>query len=198
MVQPLQYWCELYERHKQTALCLDIEVTRFNGPISIVGLYKPKDGLIECQQFVKGRDLNQRNLTKAFVGCTLLITFNGRKFDVPRIKREFPGAIPHVPIIDLYLIASRLNLKTNLKVLENTFGIDRLDPRTKRRGIAVRLWKRYITYKDEKALALLLEYNKQDTVNLYPLAEELMKRNVGGRNSRNGAQAGVYISHSFS
>ena len=102
----------------------------------MVGLYQPKDGLIECQQFVKGRDLNRENLAHAFAGCTMLITFNGRKFDVPRIKREFPGVIPKVPLIDLYLFARRLDLKTNLKVLENTFGIDRLDPRTKIRGIA--------------------------------------------------------------
>ena len=175
MVLPLHYWRELYERHKPTALCLDIEVSRYNGPISVLGLYQPKDGLIECQQFVKGKDLTRENLVQAFTGCTMLITFNGRKFDVPRIKREFPGVIPNIPIIDLYLFARRLGMKTNLKVLENTFGIDRLDPRTKRRGIAVRLWKRYITYGDEKALALLLEYNKQDTVNLYPLAEELME-----------------------
>jgi len=175
MVLPLQHWRELYERHKKTALCLDIEVSRFNGPISVVGLYQPKDGLIECQQLVKGRGLTRENLSKAFAGCTMLITFNGRKFDIPRIKREFPGIIPNVPILDLYLLARRLGLQANLKVLENTFGIDRLDPRTKRKGIAVKLWKRYITYGDERALALLLEYNKQDTVNLYPLAEELTR-----------------------
>lgn len=175
MVLPLHCWRELYERHKKTALCLDIEVSRANGPISVLGLYQPKEGSIECQQFVKGKDLNRENLAQAFAGCTMLITFNGRKFDVPRIKREFLGVIPNVPIIDLYLFARRLGLKANLKVLENTFGIDRIDPRTKRRGIAVKLWKRYVTYGDEKALALLLEYNKQDTVNLYPLAEELMQ-----------------------
>lgn len=174
MVLPLQYWRKLYDRHKKTALCLDIEVSRFNGPISVVGLYQPKDGLIECQQFVKGKDLIRENLSKAFASCTMLITFNGRKFDIPRIKREFPGVVPNVPNLDLYLIARRLDLKASLKVLENSFGIDRLDPRTKRKGIAVRLWKRYIKYGDDKALALLLEYNKQDTVNLYPLAEELM------------------------
>jgi len=184
MVQPLQYWRELYEIHKQTALCLDIEVSRFNGPISVVGLYQPKDGLIECRQLVKGRDLTRENLVQAFAGCTMLITFNGRKFDIPRIKREFPGVVPNVPIIDLYLFARRLGMKTNLKVLENTFGIDRLDPRTKKRGIAVKLWKRYITYNDHSALDFLCEYNKQDTINLYPLAEELMNL-VLKKSSRN-------------
>ncbi len=174
MVLPLSYWGTLYERHKHSALCLDIEVTRFNGPISVMGLYQPKEGVIECQQLVKGRELNRENVVQAFSNCSLLITFNGRKFDLPRIKREFPGVIPPIPTLDLYLFARRLGMKTNLKVLENTFGIDRLDPRTKRRGIAVKLWKRYITYGDQNALNLLLEYNKQDTVNLYPLAEELM------------------------
>lgn len=175
MVLPLHYWRDLYERHKKTALCLDIEVTKYKGAPSVVGLYQPKDGLIECQQFVKGKDLNRENLAQAFKSCTMLITFNGKKFDVPRIKGEFPGVIPNVQNIDLYRIAKRLDLQANLKVLENTFGIERLDPRTKERGIAVKLWKRYVAYRDEKALALLLEYNKQDTVNLYPLAEELMK-----------------------
>jgi len=175
MVQSLKYWCEVYERNKETALCLDIETQYFNGPISVVGLYRPRDGPIECQQFVAGRDLTRENLIEAMKDCTILITYNGKRFDVPKIKQEFPGVIPDsIPIVDLYLFAVKLNLKASLKVLENTFNIDRLDPRTKRRGIAIKLWKRFQTYGDQNALALLLDYNKQDTVNMYPLAEEFV------------------------
>ncbi len=47
MDSSLLYWCEIYERFKSEALCLDIETTYYNGPISLVGWYKPQEGLIQ-------------------------------------------------------------------------------------------------------------------------------------------------------
>ena len=54
-----------------------------------------------------------------------------------------------------------------------TLGIDRLDGNLKR-GHTIRLWQQYEQRRDDDALNVLLAYNKQDTVNLYPLAEKLM------------------------
>jgi len=172
-----KYWCELYKKLKHEALCLDIETTGFNGSITLVGLYNPRDGLMEHTYFIRNKDLNTENLKKAFQNCKLLITYNGASFDVPRIKREFPGSIPEEVLnFDLYLLAKKLKLNTNLKVLETTLGIDRLHEESKKRHIAVNLWKKYAHGKNEKALLALIEYNKQDTINLYPLAEKLIER----------------------
>jgi len=126
---------------------------------------------------VRGKNLNYGNLKRAFDGCKMLVTYNGIKHDVPKIKQEFPGVVPEkMPNIDLYRFARMLDLNTNLKVLENTLAIERMEEFSKKRRIAVKLWRRYSRYNDVRALSMLLEYNKQDTVNLYPIAEELVER----------------------
>jgi len=147
-----------------------------NKPISVIGLFTPKDGPVEHDVFIRGRNLTWENLAKAFKDCHLIITYNGLAHDIPKIRSEFPSLLPDdFPILDLYRIAKRLGYDTNLKSLEFNFGIKRLYDYTERRHIAVRLWKKYEEKKDEQALNMLIEYNKQDTVNLYLLAEQLMK-----------------------
>jgi len=175
MESSLKYWVDLYQKNKHEAICLDIESTKWNGPISVVGLYQPKEGLVQCQSFIKGQNLTKENLEEVFKNVKMLITFNGLKFDVPKIKSEFPNIIPkNIPVFDLYLFAKKLNMSTSLRVLENTFGIQRLKSYSERKRIAVKLWKKYKTG-DADALAKLIEYNKEDTINLYPLAERLVK-----------------------
>ncbi len=174
MPKSLLPWCKLYEQYKYQALCLDIETSRFNGPISILGLYQPSEGEMDCTQLIKGKNLTHEDIANAMSACKLIITYNGIKFDLPMIKKEFPGAIPKVPIIDLFLFAEKLKVRTNLKVLENTFDIVRPEPLSTKRGKAIKRWRRYIKYGDQQALQNLLEYNKQDTINLYLLAEKLV------------------------
>jgi uncharacterized protein YprB with RNaseH-like and TPR domain len=175
MVKTLVYWSQLYEKLKFESFCLDIETAKYNGPISVVGLYQPADGQVEFVSLVRGDTLTLENLKSALQNVKMLITYNGLRHDIPMIKREFPGAIPEgIPVIDLYLFARRLEMNTNLKVLENTMRIDRLEDSSKRRGLAIRRWRRYREHDDHDALAKLLEYNRQDTINLYPLAEELV------------------------
>ena len=144
---------------------------------------------------MKGRNLSYENLKKAFAGCKMLVTYNGIIFDVPKIRQEFPGIISEgIPIIDLYRFARKLGMNTNLKVLENTLGIERLEDYQKKRNIAVRLWKRFAQYNDARALSMLLEYNRQDTINLYPIAEELVARVFESA----GKNEGLRLSESYS
>ena len=173
MTQPLIYWAELYRRNRTKALCLDIETTGWNKPISVVGLGRPKDGIPDVIQLVKDQNLSTENLKWALQGCQLLITYNGIHFDLKRIRKEFPGVVPYgIPVLDLFRFAKRCGIRTDLKTLENTFHIERMEESTKRRGIAVKLWRRSQEGNAE-ALKQLLEYNRQDVINLYPLAEML-------------------------
>lgn len=173
MAYDVSYWVKLYKKLKYESLCVDIEVTRIGGPISVVGLYRPKEGLMECETFVRGINLTAENLKRAFEGCKMTITFYGLKQDIPKINQEFSGVIPaNIPHFDLYFFAEALKYGTGLKVLENTFGIDRGSIRSR---MTRRYWDRYTKYHDETALNHLIEYNKQDTINLYPLAEQLVK-----------------------
>jgi len=171
----LQYWVALYEELKHKSLCLDIEVTQYGGPIAIIGTYVPKNGEIQYNSFIKNKDLTQNNLKNLFSDCKLLITYNGLAFDIPKINKEFSGAIPQeTRILDIYQLVRKLGLGTNLKVLENTLGIERMNGDHK--GKAIRLWRRYSQYRDKAALQELLEYNRQDVINLYPIMEEIKKR----------------------
>lgn len=179
-VKALRYWCNLYNRLKLDALCLDIEVTQFNGDVAIIGVYQPREGPIEYTAFVKGKNLSCEKLRPVFRDCKMLVTYNGVRFDVPRIKGEFPGIIPdEIPTLDLYLFARKLGLNTSLRVLESMFGIQRLHEHSSRPEIAIGLWKRYKRLGDPQILQELLDYNQQDTINLYPLAEKLVKRAQG-------------------
>ena len=170
------YWINLYKELKQNCLCLDIETCYYNGPISVIGLYKPQEGEIICQQFIKDKNLTKENLKQAFKGCKLLLTYNGFALDIPKINSEFPNTIPkNIKIFDLYLFAKGLGINTNLKVLETTCGINRLKESSKRRGQTAKQWTQYKKNNNQNALNELLEYNKQDTINLYFLAEELIQ-----------------------
>ena len=172
----LNHWKKLYQEKKHSALCIDVEATYWNGPISVIGVYKPKDGEIDYQSFVKGENLSAENLKQAFKECELLITFNGLSYDVPEIEKQYPEVLPKaIPVIDLYLLARSLKLDTNLKVLEKTFNISRAEIVDDKRRISTKLWRRYEQKKDFQALKTLIEYNRQDTINLYPLAEKIME-----------------------
>ena len=150
-------------------MCFDIEKEGIKKPITIICLYKPRDGIPEVIQLVKGDNLSTDNLRQAFAVCKLLITFNGFYFDVPKIQKEFPGVIPNnFPIIDLFRFAKMCGMKASFDTMENTYGIERIDDYSKKKHIAVKLWKRYSSNSDMDALAKLLEYNKQDTINFIP------------------------------
>jgi hypothetical protein len=73
---------------------------------------------------------------------------------------------------DLMYDCWRYNLKGGLKVVEQRLGITR-----QLRGIdgsdAVELWWRYQNHRDRKALRLLLQYNKEDVMNLKVLRRRL-------------------------
>jgi uncharacterized protein len=170
----LLHMAKIYERDKKNSLCLDIETDGIKGPITLVGLYNPNEGTINHKYFLRGQNLNKGNLKEAFRNCKMLVTYNGEEWDVPRIKRGFRDVVPDVPIIDLMKISNGLGIRTSLKVMENTFNIDRMDSYSKKRHIATKLWRRWRDKQNKDALAKLIEYNKQDTINLYPLAEELV------------------------
>ncbi|MBN2459368.1 ribonuclease H-like domain-containing protein [Candidatus Woesearchaeota archaeon] len=175
MPLPLSHWKKLYQQYKHQALCIDVEATYWNGPISVIGAYRPKDGEIDYTAYVRGESLTRENLMQAFSKCKLLITFNGMKYDVPEIEKQFPRVLPkNIPVIDLYLIAKQLNLDTGLMVLENTFKILRKKEVEGKKHISTKMWKKYEQKKDKRALNTLIEHNRQDTINLYPLAEKLM------------------------
>jgi len=154
---------------------LDIETTGLSwldAEITVIGVYLVNGSDGELVQLV-GKEVTVDNLMKAVDGVSTIYTYNGSRFDLPFIN----GVLG----IDLETIAHhhdlmhdcwRCNLFGGFKAVEQQLGISR-----KLQGItgldAVLLWQRYRDHGDRRALDLLLEYNKEDVMNLRMLRERL-------------------------
>jgi hypothetical protein len=147
---------------------LDIE-TSFGGEITVVGIFCPPDRLIQ----LVGDEVNWTNFWNALDGVTTILTYNGARFDLPVIKRALKLDVhKYFDCRDLMYDCWERNLYGGLKRVEEQLGIERAS-----RGIdgleAMRLWQRFLYERDEKALQALLQYNRDDVVNLYHLEARL-------------------------
>ena len=97
VLPPSQQW-RLWEEFKEQAVFLDIETSGFYGDVTVVGLY---DGL-DTKTMVRGVTFDKGVLKKELAQYKLLVTFNGRSFDVPVLERYFKGVVPDIPHIATY------------------------------------------------------------------------------------------------
>ncbi|WP_298816877.1 ribonuclease H-like domain-containing protein [Chloroflexus sp.] len=140
---------------------LDIETT-YSGTISVLGIYRHDYGSIQ----LVGGGICDLALYDALSGITTIVTFNGSSFDLPVIRRRL-----HVDLLaefahrDLLRDCRRRGLRGGLKVVEETLGIARASTGLSGRD-APQLWERYEQYGDQAALQILLDYNRDDIVNL--------------------------------
>jgi uncharacterized protein YprB with RNaseH-like and TPR domain len=155
---------------------LDIETTglspRYNY-ITVVGIHICNGDDANFTQLV-GREITANNILDELRGVSVIYTYNGRGFDIPFIYYclgiNLAELFEHH---DLMLDCWRNNLYGGFKAVERQLGIERR--LTEVDGYqAVRLWWRYVNDYDEDALAILLEYNKEDVVNLKTLKERLL------------------------
>jgi uncharacterized protein YprB with RNaseH-like and TPR domain len=162
----------LYENFSDSACFFDIETTGLDQhyhEVTTVSLHQAG----ETTTLVQGRDLNAAALRDAFADADLLVTFNGARFDVPFLETSFDVSLDQ-PHLDLMYPCKRLGLTGGLKRIERTIGIDRDRPDVSGED-AVRLWREY-ERGDEGALETLVEYNREDTVNLQTLSDVVTER----------------------
>lgn len=154
---------------------LDIETTGLSPDfcqITVVGIYFTGGGVSEVIQLV-GDEITAESLLKSLVGVDTIHTYNGSRFDLPFInichKVDLANEFSHV---DLMFHCWRKNMYGGLKAVERQLGISRrlIDVNGYE---AVRLWWKYVNDYDEAALEKLLEYNKEDVVNLKVLKDRL-------------------------
>jgi uncharacterized protein YprB with RNaseH-like and TPR domain len=140
---------------------LDIETT-FSGSISMIGIYRPDIGTIQ----LVGGGVRDLALYEALEGVRTIVTFNGSSFDLPVIrKRIYVDLKRDFEHCDLMYVCRRRGLRGGLKRVEAILGIARATV-----GIsgwdAPRLWHRFDVLGDQDALHTLLDYNREDVVNL--------------------------------
>lgn len=161
--------------HRPFDAYLDIETTglcSFSDDITVVGICLVNDSGSRLVQLV-GSDVTSVNLLRSLRRVDTIYTYNGSHFDLPFINlRLGVNLSDHFHHHDLMHDCWRSNLYGGFKAVERQLNIPR---RLQDIGgaEAVALWWRYQIDKDRKALSLLLEYNKEDVVNLMALREKL-------------------------
>jgi uncharacterized protein YprB with RNaseH-like and TPR domain len=155
---------------------LDIETTGLSPSfceITVVGIHICSGADTRFVQLI-GEDVTADNLLEALTGVDIIYTYNGSRFDLPFIyARLGVNLVSLFTHRDLMYDCWKNNYYGGFKAVESQLGIER---RLKEVNglVAVRLWWRYVNDYDEDALAILLEYNKEDVVNLKTLKEMLL------------------------
>lgn len=158
-----EHW-RFFPEFRHSIAYLDIETTglNFGDTITTIAIY---DGeRVSC--YVQGENLS--DFLRDIARYSLLVTYNGKCFDVPFIERFFGVKLPHVHLDLMYVLRS-LGYKGGLKGCEKQLGLDRGELEGVDGFFAVLLWRDYKKTKNLKALETLLAYNVQDVVNLETL-----------------------------
>lgn len=154
---------------------LDIETTGISlrSPVTVVGLHTGS----RTHTLIRGRDLTGENLEAILSRASLFVTFNGKGFDMPVLRAQFPGWVPDVPHVDLRHVLARLGHRGGLKAIERELGVER-DRRVEMMtgADAVYLWRLWERKGSANALDLLVEYNSADCENLRGLADYAYER----------------------
>jgi len=154
---------------------IDIETTglsRHSAELTVVGIALEK-GQQCCVIQLLEAGLSESRLLEALRGVEEIYSYNGSRFDLPfiaaRLGVDLRVCFRHT---DLMYDCWRNKLKGGLKAVERQLGIDR-----RLKGVdgfmAVKLWYEYVNNHDRWALATLLEYNREDVVNLQVLRQKL-------------------------
>lgn len=163
----------IFPQYRDRTAYIDIETTGLgdDAELTTIALY---DGQ-EVKYYVNGHNLEQ--FVDDITTYAVLVSYNGKAFDIPFLERYFRITINQAQI-DLRYVLARLGFKGGLKGCEKMLGIDRGELDGVDGYFAVLLWKEYETYNDEKALETLLAYNIEDTVNLEQLMIEAYNINI--------------------
>jgi uncharacterized protein YprB with RNaseH-like and TPR domain len=154
---------------------IDIETTglsRHYADLTVIGIALEKNGGLELVQLIEA-GLSEERLLAALDGVDEIYSYNGNRFDLPFIRAklglDLRACFKHT---DLMYDCWRNDLKGGLKAVEKKLGIDRC-----LKGVdgymAVQLWYEYVNNHNRQALSTLLEYNREDVVNLRVLRREL-------------------------
>ncbi len=159
-----QHW-RLFLHGRPRAAYVDIETTGLDALRHHITTITVYDGA-QIHHYIHGENL------RAFVDDIseygLLITFNGKGFDVPFMEEALNTRLT-MPHIDLRYVLAQAGYSGGLKRIEQAMGFDRGDLADIDGYMAVALWQDYQRHDNQRALETLLAYNTADTVNMEAL-----------------------------
>ena len=143
----------------------DIETLGLRPSDSIVTIASYKAGDKTCKTFVLGRNLE--DFPASVPPDAVLVSFNGRSFDLPRIDALFQSNFASLPHVDLQMTFRCVGLKGGFKAIEKHCGLVRPAAMADVGGEAgISLWKLFEDRRDERFLEALLAYNVQDVLGM--------------------------------
>jgi len=160
----------------KTEAYLDIETTGLTPSgceITVIGIYLCRGETAVFVQLVGG-DVTVESILEALSGIDVIYTYNGSRFDLPFIHAHLGVNLAEkFHHHDLMFDCWRNRLFGGLKAVERQLGIKR--KLAEMNGYeAVRLWWKYVDSFDLDALNKLLEYNKEDVLNMKVLKDTLL------------------------
>jgi uncharacterized protein YprB with RNaseH-like and TPR domain len=155
----------MFNAFRRSTVYLDIETTGVSGEgehITTIAMY---DGE-RVHSYV--HDENPLWVREFLAQFKVVVTYNGKSFDVPMIRKHLSLEMDHAHL-DLRFILASLGLKGGLKGCERRLGISREELDGADGYTAVLLWEDFRRTGARKSLETLLAYNALDAANLETL-----------------------------
>ena len=157
-----EHW-RIFREFQSSTVYLDIETTGMGEPGDIITTIALYDGQ-QIKHYVNGE--NPNDFSQAIRDYQVIVTYNGKAFDIPFIENYFGIRLTQAHL-DLRYILSSLGYSGGLKSCERQFGIGRTGSLAEVDGyFAVLLWNDYRKKRKVKSLETLLAYNIEDVLNL--------------------------------
>jgi uncharacterized protein len=163
-LQSADQW-RIFPDFRDSIAFLDIETNGRPNPENYITTIAMYDGR-RLYHYVKGRNLGQ--FATDIAKYKVVVTYNGKCFDVPVIESFFGIKMPHAHI-DLRYVLKSIGCTGGLKGCEKKLGLNREDLDGLDGYFAVLLWNEFKRHRSKKALETLLAYNTLDAVNLEAL-----------------------------
>jgi len=169
-----EHW-RLFKEYQDATAYIDIETTGLGATEDIITTIALYDGR-NIKYYINGKNLD--DFKKDIKKYKVIVTYNGKTFDVPFIRSFFGINMPHAHL-DLRYILHSLGYSGGLKSCERQFGIGRTGSLADVDGFfAVLLWDDYKSKGNNKSLETLLSYNIEDVLNLEYLMIEAYNRKL--------------------
>ena len=173
-VLPSNEQWRLFHEFKNNVLYLDIETNGSNPDSNIITTISTYDGK-NIKYYVNGKNLDE--FVNHVYQYKILITYNGKTFDIPFIEKFFNIQLDHAQI-DLRYVLKNLGYKGGLKSCEKQLGLLRNELDGVDGYFAIHLWNDYYYNNNIKALNTLLAYNIEDVINLEHLMHLAYNLNI--------------------